>query len=218
MSARTCFKNRSRARPRQGADTTARCGRFQSVRRVIVRVLRPCVSKRSCHMLFCSKSFLSGRGRPRTAKRLTMKTLLLLIALIANASPVCAALGTNGFLVFEIERLPWHGDGPGITQKFKAPLTEEFISNFRHLPNQTSSGTGFCCAGGGLKAQPDSTRFMWWIRKTTDGRWSITRPGSHLDIRHLRFGPDVGLQGSACGIASKTLLLNPASNGPKASH
>jgi hypothetical protein len=83
---------------------------------------------------------------------------------------------TNGFLVFEVERVSWHNDGSEIKQKFKVPLTEEFLSNFKHLPNQNSSGTGFCCSGG-----DGGTQFMWWIRKTADNRWSINMWGEGLE-------------------------------------
>jgi hypothetical protein len=82
----------------------------------------------------------------------------------------------NGFLVFEIDRYIYtegHTGGSEIKQKFKVPLTEEFMSNFKHVPSQNSSGTGFCCSGGNLKTNNGSTRFTWWLGKTADNRWFI---------------------------------------------
>ena len=91
----------------------------------------------------------------------------------------------NGFLVFEVGRYTYsegHTGGSEIKQKFKVPLTEEFMSNFKHLPNQNSSGTGFCCNGGDLKTNNGSTRFIWWIRKTADSRWSINMWGEGAEM------------------------------------
>jgi hypothetical protein len=91
---------------------------------------------------------------------------------------------TNGFLVFEVDRYTYtegHTGGSEIKQKFKVPLTEEFMSNFKHVPSQNSSGTGFCCSGGDLKTNDGSTRFMWWIRKTADNRWSINMWGEGVE-------------------------------------
>jgi len=102
--------------------------------------------------------------------------LLFLITFIAISFPAYAAVETNGFLVFEIDRYTsteGHAGGSEIKQKFKVPLTEEFLSNFKHLPNQNSSGTGFYCGGGNLKTNQSSTRFTWWLSKTTDNRWLI---------------------------------------------
>jgi hypothetical protein len=111
-----------------------------------------------------------------------MKPLLLLLSFIVISPLTSGALETNGFLVFEVERVPWHNTGGSeIKQKFKVPLTEEFMSNFSHLPSQNSSGTGFCCSGGNLKTNEGSTRFMWWIRKTADNRWRINMWGEGVE-------------------------------------
>ena len=87
-----------------------------------------------------------------------MKLLLLPIPFILLRPPVGEARETNGFLVFEIDRVPWHSAGSEIKQKFKVPLTAEFLSNFRHLPSQNSMGTGFGCGGGNPKTSPGGTR------------------------------------------------------------
>ena len=110
-----------------------------------------------------------------------MKPLLLLLSFIVISPLTSGALETNGFLVFEVERVPWHTAGSEIKQRFKVPLTEEFMSNFSHLPSQNSSGTGFCCSGGNLKTNEGSTRFMWWIRKTADNRWRINMWGEGVE-------------------------------------
>jgi hypothetical protein len=93
------------------------------------------------------------------------------------------AAETNGFLVFEVERLTYNGrtNESNIKQSVKVPLTEEFMSNFKHAPSQNSSGTGFCCAGGNLKTSAGSTRFIWWIRKTADNRWAINLWGEGVE-------------------------------------
>jgi hypothetical protein len=92
---------------------------------------------------------------------------------------------TNGFLVFEIGRYTYdmesNASGSEITQKFKVPLTEEFLSNFKGVPGQNSEGTGFCCAGGKLKASEYSTGFAWWIHKTADNRWRINMWGDGVE-------------------------------------
>ena len=91
-----------------------------------------------------------------------------------------SAVETNGFLVFEIERFAYaegHKGGSEIKQKFKVPLTEEFLSNFKHLPSQHSSGTGLVCAGGNSNANDGKTHFLWWLQKTADNRWAINMWG-----------------------------------------
>ena len=92
---------------------------------------------------------------------------------------------TNGFLVFEIDRYTYntegHSGGSDIKQKFKVPLTEEFMSNFKGVPGQNSEGTGFCCAGGNLKTSEYSTGFTWWIHKTADNRWRINMWGKGVE-------------------------------------
>jgi len=99
------------------------------------------------------------------------------LACLLVSTGTVGALETNGFLVFEVDRNTYSDrdgrqSGPRIQQRFKVPLTEEFMSNFRN-PRQNSSGTGFCCRGGNLKTSAGSTGFTWWIRKTADNRWSI---------------------------------------------
>ncbi len=108
-----------------------------------------------------------------------MKTLLLLIALVASVFPARAATETNGFLVFEVDRYAYaegqHG-GSETKQKYKVPLTCEFRANFKHLPvPMKSSGTGFCCGGGylGTSTNNSSDRFAWWLERTGDDRWYI---------------------------------------------
>lgn len=107
-----------------------------------------------------------------------MKTLLLLIALIASILPACAAIETNGFLVFEVDRYAFGGGrhvGLVTKQKYKVPLTEEFLANFKHLPNQNSGGTGLCCNGGheGTNTNDAEYEYTWWLEKTADNRWHI---------------------------------------------
>src|SRR5580692_1690276 len=95
-------------------------------------------------------------------KRLTL--LLFLLSFIVLSPPIYASVQTNGFLVFEIGRYTYSDqNGSNIQQRFKVPLTEDFMSNFRGVPGQNSMGTGFWCSGGNLKTSEDSTRFMWWI-------------------------------------------------------
>jgi hypothetical protein len=105
-----------------------------------------------------------------------MKKLALLIAFVAASLTAHATDETNGFLVFEVSRYVsagGHSGGSKVKQKFKVPLTEEFLANFKHVPSQSSSGTGFCCSGGNLRSDESSTRFTWWLGKTADNRWSI---------------------------------------------
>ena len=109
-------------------------------------------------------------------------SLLFAIAFLLVSTAIVGAIETNGFLVFEVDRYTYsvtdgRASGPRIQQLFKVPLTEEFMSNFRKPPSRNSSGTGFCCAGGNLKANEGSTRFMWWIRRTGDNRWRINMWG-----------------------------------------
>jgi hypothetical protein len=113
------------------------------------------------------------------------KTLLVvLFTFIAISLSANAAVETNGFLVFEVDRYAFtegHAGGSEIKQKYKVPLTEEFMSNFKNVPSQNSSGTGFCCSGGNLKTKQGSTQFMWWIRKTADNHWSINMWGKGVE-------------------------------------
>ena len=104
-----------------------------------------------------------------------MKKYLTLIALALSAFSLFAEteVQTNGFLVFEVDRYSYHTHGTEVKQRFKVPLTEEFMSQFKNLPNQNREGTGFCCMGGQLKCATGSTSFMWWIHKTEDNRWAI---------------------------------------------
>ena len=107
-----------------------------------------------------------------------MKSICLffhVIGLLLVSTGIVGAVEPNSFLVFEVDRSG--GSGPQIQQRFKVPLTEKFMSNFKYLPSEKSSGTGFCCGGGNLKGNEGSTRFMWWIRRTADNRWSINMWG-----------------------------------------
>ncbi len=107
----------------------------------------------------------------------------LAVALLLVSTGMVGAVETNGFLVFEVERLAYTGrtNESDIKQSFKVPLTEGFMSNFKHAASQNSSGTGFCCAGGNLKTSAGSTRFTWWIRKTADNRWRINMWGEGVE-------------------------------------
>lgn len=118
-----------------------------------------------------------------------MKTLLF--ALVLSAFSLCAKVEaqTNGFLVFEVRRANWHAQGTEVKQKFKVPLNEEFMAQFKHLPNQHSSGTGFFCAGGKPKSSDGDTRFTWWIRKTQDNHWAINMWGQGMEtVNGLKTG------------------------------
>jgi hypothetical protein len=98
--------------------------------------------------------------------------LPLLLTAFFVFPPLARATGdTNGFIVFEIERYTYKSNGPHSDeiQRFKVALTDEFMGNFKHLPSQTSEGTGFYCAGG----NPSTTFFSWWLERTSDRRWRI---------------------------------------------
>lgn len=113
-----------------------------------------------------------------------MQPLLFLLSLIALSPLACAAGETNGFLVIAFERYSYsvgNTHASQIQQKFKVPLTEEFMLNFKNAPSQHSMGTGFCCVGGNLKTNKGSTHFSWWIRKTADNRWSINMWGKGFE-------------------------------------
>src|SRR5262249_44805856 len=89
---------------------------------------------------------------------------------------LCAAADTNGFLVFKIERFAYSTkDGkstePEIKQSFKIPLSSEFLSNFKNLPNQNSQGTGFCCTSDFKEPQSNAPHFMWWLERTTTNHY-----------------------------------------------
>jgi len=123
--------------------------------------------------------------------------LLLGLALVLSSNlflpSAYAAVETNGFLVFEVGRYTYsvtnnRATGPLIQQRFKVPLTEEFMSNFKGVPGQNSEGTGFCCAGGNLKTSEYSTGFTWWIHKTADNRWRINMWGEGVEtINGVKF-------------------------------
>jgi len=108
-----------------------------------------------------------------------MKTRLLALVISALLPMLCAAGDTNGFLVFKIERFAYGAErGAGtnaeMAQSFKIPLTPEFLSNFKNLPNQNSSGSGFHCGSHFANAQNSDPGFLWWLEKTTtDHRWYI---------------------------------------------
>ena len=110
-----------------------------------------------------------------------MKTTLCALTLSAFSLCANAQAQTNGFLVFEVDRVNFHTQGTEIKQRFKVPLTEEFMSQFKNLPNQNSSGTGFYCVGGEPRSAAGSTRFMWWIRRTEDDRWAINMCGQGVE-------------------------------------
>jgi hypothetical protein len=103
----------------------------------------------------------------------------LVLAFLLVSTGIVGAVEPKSFLVFKVGRYTYtgtdgHANGPFIQQRFKVPLTEEFMSNFRNAPRpKESMGTGFCSGGGSLKTSPGSTGFTWWIHKTMDNRWSI---------------------------------------------
>lgn len=113
----------------------------------------------------------------------TIRISFLALVFLLVSTGMARAVETNGFLVITIERLAFTGarNQSDIKQSFKVPLTEEFMSNFKRVPSQHSSGTGFLCSGGNLKTSDGSTRFMWWIRKTTDNRWRINMWGEGIE-------------------------------------
>jgi hypothetical protein len=110
-----------------------------------------------------------------------MKTLLFALALSAFSLCANVEAQTNGLLVFEVDRDNWHTQGTEVKQRFKVPLTEEFMAQFKNLPNHNSSGTEFCCMGGEAKSAVGSTRFIWWIRRTEDNRWAINMWGQGVE-------------------------------------
>jgi hypothetical protein len=123
-------------------------------------------------------------GSSILTNRRNMKTLLWTLAFICFSPLTHAADEAKGFLVFEIGRYTYTQGTKGgseINQKFKIPLTEEFISNFKKVPSQNSAGSGLWCNGGNLNTSDGSTRFMWWIRKTADHRWSINMWGEGVE-------------------------------------
>jgi hypothetical protein len=105
----------------------------------------------------------------------SIRLFSLAIGFLLVSTVMVEALETNGFLVIEVGRLAYTGgtNQSDIRQRFKVPLTEEFMSNFKRVPSQRSSGTGFRCSGGNLKTGNGGTQFTWWIRKTADNRWRI---------------------------------------------
>jgi len=104
-----------------------------------------------------------------------MKTLLILA--ISTLLPfLCSAADTNGFLVIEIERVAYNptngaATDPEIKQSFKIPLTPEFLSNFKNLPNDDRQGTGFWCGCHFANLRDDAPSFSWWLERTIDHRW-----------------------------------------------
>ena len=97
--------------------------------------------------------------------------------LLTIVSPlVYAADETNGFLVFDVERLNYTmGARKSIMteQKFKVPLTKEFLSNF--------TNAGFYCGGGNLRKELGSTMFTWWLYQTSDNHWDINMWGKGFE-------------------------------------
>lgn len=118
-----------------------------------------------------------------------MKTYLLALVFTALTPFLSAASDTNGFLVFKLGGLAYsmrtngNVNSPEIEQAFKVPLTQEFLSNFKHLPSQDSEGTGFCCSGH-IEKIPGSDfniYFTWWLERTSDHRWYIHMWGFHMN-------------------------------------
>ena len=104
-----------------------------------------------------------------------MKMLLALV--ISTLLPfLCSAADTNGFLVIEIGRdvyNTWQGGStePEVKQSFKIPLTPEILSNFKHLPNDNSAGSGFCCSSRFANLRDEAPPFAggWKGHRTVAG-------------------------------------------------
>ena len=99
------------------------------------------------------------------------------------------------FLVFEISRFNYdttgHAGGTENKQKFKVPLTEEFVSNFKHTASHNGFGTELCCIGGTFTNGLGGTQFIWWIHKTADGHWSIRMWSSGFEtIKEIQISSD----------------------------
>lgn len=100
----------------------------------------------------------------------------------------------DGYLVVEVVRCAYSfndsSSGSSTTRAFKIPVSAEFLGRFKNRPSQHSMGTGFFIGtntlpGGVMKG----TRFLWGIRRTTDGRWQITLGGvgaESLDGRQVQ--------------------------------
>jgi hypothetical protein len=136
-----------------------------------------------------------------------MKKVFLIFAWIGFSISIYAAGQTNGFLVIEINRFAYSMNSgrstSDVTQRFKVPLTDEFLSNFKDspLPHQ-SMGTGFLCRGGNLKVKNGSTSFAWWIHRTTDHRWAINMWGSGSERVN---GRELGMGNPNC---SQDIVIN----------
>jgi hypothetical protein len=115
----------------------------------------------------------------------------------------------KGFLVFEIERYLYStrngkGEQDGdLKQSFKVPLTPEFMANFKELPGQNSSGTGFYCRAGNSKSDSTGTGFMWWIRRTADHRWAINMWGKGTEAI-----AGVKLNSANCNVSQNVTIRN----------
>ena len=110
-----------------------------------------------------------------------MKIPVILLAALVLLPVTRAASQTNGFLVFEIDRYTYtmgNTNRQVINQKFKVPLTEDFMSNFKHLPSHTSRGSAFLFTGGNLKTEPVGTHYTWSLIKTGVNRWRVEMWGS----------------------------------------
>lgn len=113
-----------------------------------------------------------------------MKTIVWLLPFFLLSPFICGGTGTNGFLVFDIERYTSAAGNTHVSdihQKYKIPVTDEFMSNFKRVPSHISAGTGFWCNGGNLNDGDGDTRFMWWIQKMDDHRWSINMWGKGFE-------------------------------------
>jgi hypothetical protein len=133
--------------------------------------------------LFGSRGAFCDRIRQLSNLK-SIRLFFVAIAFLIVSTGFVGAVDTNGFLVLEVDRYTYtegHTGGSNIHQSFKVPLTEEFMLNFKNVPSQNSSGTGFCCKGGNLKTSEGGTRFVWWIRKTADHRWRINMWGEGVE-------------------------------------
>lgn len=126
-----------------------------------------------------------GMATPRNPCYFKSPMKPLLCALILSALPAFThAADPAGYLVIKVTRYTYNENytvTSGSAQSFKVPLTVEFMSNFKHLPNQNSSGTGFCCGVGNSDPAQGGPSFVWWIRKTNDDRWAINMWGHDIE-------------------------------------
>ena len=100
----------------------------------------------------------------------------------AGVAPTARAETVEGYLVVEVERLAYSFKERSVDKStkrvLKIPVSEAFRARFKNVPSQKSRGTGFFIGASTVPAGVmKGTRFLWWIRRTTDDRWQITMWG-----------------------------------------